>query len=140
MLIRTLGIYLISFWYKREESQKRFTFFWCSIIIAGAFGGLLASAIANMNGVRGLKNWRWIFILEGTATILIGIFSYFVITDFPDQARWLTDEERELIRHRTGCDDSAAHQSVSLRDVGNFFKDPKNILGAFIYWGTYEFE
>jgi hypothetical protein len=76
-------------------------------------GGLLAAAIANMNGVggkpsessqamctveHGLGNdcpgWAWIFILEGLATILAACFSYWLIQDFPDTAKFLTEEER----------------------------------------------
>lgn len=52
-------------WYKRYESQRRFTFFYASISLAGAFGGLLASAIGKMDGVAGYSGWRWIFIIEG---------------------------------------------------------------------------
>ena len=59
--------YLISMWYKREEAQKRFAFFYGSIQLAGAFGGLLASAIGLMDGERGYSGWRWIFIIEGAA-------------------------------------------------------------------------
>lgn len=108
------------------------------MLVAGAFGGLLASAIANMDGVGGLENWRWIFILEGLGTIVVGGLSYFLITDFPEQARWITIQEREFIRHRTGHD-KAPHQSVGMQDVGWFFGDPKRILGAFMYWGQYAF-
>lgn len=57
--------YLIGMWYKREEAQKRITFFFSSATLAGAFGGLLASAIGKMEGLRGYSGWRWIFILEG---------------------------------------------------------------------------
>ena len=39
LLIRDVGFYLISFWYKREEAQQRFTIYWCSVLIASAFGG-----------------------------------------------------------------------------------------------------
>jgi MFS family permease len=126
---------LISFWYKKEESQKRFTVFWCSVIIAGAFGGLLASAIAEMDGLRGLRNWRWIFILEGIGTILTGIASYFLITDFPEQARWLSDEEREFVRKRTGHDEKQ-HQAIGFSDIAAFFMDEKRVMGALMYWGV----
>ena len=54
------SFYLISSWYKRHEAQKRYTFFFASTTLAGAFGGLLASAIGKMNGIRGYLGWRWI--------------------------------------------------------------------------------
>jgi MFS family permease len=57
----------VSMWYKREESQKRFSFFFISTTLASAFGGLLASAIAKMDGYHGKLAWRWIFILVGNS-------------------------------------------------------------------------
>ena len=57
------SFYLIGMWYKRSEAQKRYSFFFGSTSLAGAFGGLLASAIGKMNGMRGYNGWRWIFIL-----------------------------------------------------------------------------
>lgn len=54
--------YLLSMWYKRTEAQKRFSFFFSSTTLAGAFGGLLASAIGLMNGIRGYSAWRWSMI------------------------------------------------------------------------------
>ena len=137
MITQQPGFYLISFWYKREESQKRFAVFWCSVLIAGAFGGLLASAIATMDGIGGLENWRWIFILEGLGTLLVGGMAFFLITDFPEQASWVTEEERDFIIQRTGHVDNAPTHAINLRDVAWFFKSPKRILGAFMYWGEY---
>ena len=59
------GFYLIGMWYKRSEAQRRYSFFFSSTTLAGAFGGLLAAAIGKMDGIRGYKGWRWVFILEG---------------------------------------------------------------------------
>ena len=50
-------------WYKRNEAQKRFTFFFCSTSLAGAFGGLLAYSISGLQGKAGLAGWRWVFII-----------------------------------------------------------------------------
>jgi MFS family permease len=66
--------YLISMWYKRDEAQKRYSFFFSSTTLAGAFGGLLAAAIGKLNGVRGYLAWRWIFILEGLLTCVVAIW------------------------------------------------------------------
>jgi MFS family permease len=105
------------------------------VLIAGAFGGLLASGIANMDGVAGLQNWRWIFVLEGLGTIVLGVVSYFMIVDFPEQAKWLTEKERAFVKNRTG-DGDFVQRSVGISDVAWFFKSPRRIIGAFIYWGT----
>jgi len=50
--------YLISMWYKRSEAQRRYSFFFSSTTLAGAFGGLLASAIGKMGGKEGYSGWR----------------------------------------------------------------------------------
>ena len=128
------GYYLISFWYKRDEAQKRFTFYWCSVLIASAFGGLLASAIAKMDGVGGYSNWRWIFILEGILTILIGIAAFFFIADFPEEATWLTEDERTWVIARTGRDQEPPRKIVA-QDILHFFSDLRNVLGGIIYFG-----
>ena len=125
---------MISFWYKREESQRRFTVFWSSVLFASMFGGLLASAIANMHGVRGYSSWRWIFILEGIATIVIGIGAYFLVADFPADARWLSAEEKEFVIARTETDERAA-SPITARKVVSFFGDVKNVIGGFMYFG-----
>jgi MFS family permease len=129
------SFYLISFWYKHEEAQKRFTIYISSVILSSAFGGLLASGIANMDGVRGMANWRWLFILEGIATLFIGLMAFFLVTDFPQEATWLTEEEKNFVIARTKGE--VAHDTsmtISSKDLVAFFSDPKNYLGAMMYF------
>jgi hypothetical protein len=52
------AFYLIGMWYRRHEAQKRYSFFFSSTTLAGAFGGLLASAIGKMEGISGYRGWR----------------------------------------------------------------------------------
>ncbi|KAK6076928.1 major facilitator superfamily transporter [Seiridium cupressi] len=116
-----------------NEAQKRFTMYWSSTIFAGAFGGLLASAIANMDGIRGLSSWRWIFILEGIATILIGLLAVFCITHFSREAKWLSPEEKSLLFQKTGVNESHA-ASVTSKDLLYFFSQSKNWIAAIMYF------
>lgn len=129
--------YLIGMWYKRSESQRRFSFFFSSTTLAGAFGGLLASAIGKMDGLRGYAGWRWIFILEGLLTCVISFWFYFVIPSFPEEAKWLTVEERAYVKARLEADQgqSAAERKITVRDVGRVFKDYKVIVSGFMYFG-----
>lgn len=129
--------YLIGMWYKRSEAQRRYSFFFSSTTLAGAFGGLLAAAIGKMDGIRGYKGWRWIFILEGILTCLVGLLFFFVLPSFPEDATWLTQEEKDYVKLRLQAEQgkSAVERKITLRDIGRVFKDYKVILGGFMYFG-----
>ncbi|EJT76465.1 high-affinity nicotinic acid transporter [Gaeumannomyces tritici R3-111a-1] len=131
------AFYLIGMWYRRHEAQKRYSFFFNSTTLAGAFGGLLAAAIGKMDGLRGYHGWRWIFIIEGALTIFVSIFFFFLLPDFPEESKWLTPEERAFVTARLRIDQgrSAVERSITLRDVGNVFRDYKVVLGGFMYFG-----
>ncbi|CAD6586114.1 MAG: hypothetical protein ASARMPREDX12_002272 [Alectoria sarmentosa] len=119
--------YMIGMWYKRSEAQKRYTLFFSSTQLAGAFGGLLASAIGKMNGIRGYHAWRWIFILEGLLTCVIAIASFFIISDFPDDAKWLTEDERAYINARLQAEQggSTIDRRIEVHDIVKVFTDYK---------------
>lgn len=130
------SFYLISFWYKREEAQKRFTIYFTSVILASAFGGLLATGIAHMNGTQGYSNWRWIFILEGIVTMVVAFAAYFFISDFPSEAKWLTEAERQFIMAKNGEHVTGDEHRITGKDLATFFKEPTNYLGALMYFAV----
>merc|ERR1711939_347723 len=75
--------FLISTWYTRFEMAKRMAFFY-----------IIGWGMSKLDGTHGLEGWRWIFPLFGAITVGLGIISYFVIVDFPDRAKFLTEEQR----------------------------------------------
>lgn len=71
---------LMSCWYKPQELSKRIAFFYTASLVSGAFGGLLAGGlIQGMEGLGGIRGWKWLFMIEGAATVLIAIGAYFVL-------------------------------------------------------------
>ena len=114
-------------WYKRSEAQKRFSFFFSSTSLAGAFGGLLAAALNNMSGLRGYNAWRWIFIIEGLLTCVVAFAFFFVIPDFPEDAKFLSSREKDFVKKRLEIDQgkAALDRRLTLKDVGSVFKDYK---------------
>lgn len=94
-----LTIYLTMFYTKREYGL-RIGYLFVSAAIAGSMGGLLAYAIGFMDGVAGMNGWRWIMIIEGIPTVILGISIWWWLADDPDSARYLTPEERLLIEAR----------------------------------------
>lgn len=124
-------------WYKRSEAQKRFTFFFNAASLAGAFGGLLASAIGQLDGKFGHSGWRWIFWIEGAMTCALSATAYFWIPDFPESAKWLNSDQKMFIIERLKEDqgDSEFEQPLTVRSALAVFRDLKMIPVAFMYFG-----
>ncbi|KAG6001095.1 hypothetical protein E4U21_004695 [Claviceps maximensis] len=132
------AFYLIGMWYRRHEAQRRYSFFFSSTTLAGAFGGLLAAAIGKMSGQRGYSGWRWIFIIEGSFTVLASFFFFFLLPNFPEQASWLRDDERRYVAAKLRLDqgqDAGLERSVTLADVGRVLSDYKVLVGGLMYLG-----
>ena len=127
----------MSMWYKSSEAQRRFSFFFNAASFAGAFGGLLASAIGKMEGIRGYHAWRWVFILEGLLSCVLSIAAFFLVTDFPEQAKWLSDDERAFVVGRLAANEgeSGVEEKITFRGILGMFKDWKMIPGALMYFG-----
>ena len=124
------AIYLISMFYKRHELQWRINLFFSASILAGAFSGLLAYAIANMDGVAGYGGWRWIFILEGLLTVIIAFVSYWLVPDWPETAKFYTEEERAFWIRRLALDNEETQMSHwDKQTAKRVFGDIKIYLG-----------
>ncbi|KAF4332009.1 tartrate transporter [Fusarium beomiforme] len=129
-------IYLISMYYKRFEVQWRMSLFFSAAILAGAFSGLLAFAIARMHDVGGLEAWRWIFILEGILTVVVGVIAKWWIPDWPETAKFLSDDERSRLIARL-ADDSGDAKMNHLNKAAwkRILTDWKIYLGTLAYFG-----
>jgi MFS family permease len=76
--------FLITTWYRRHETGFRLALFFSAATGAGAFGGLLARAISDMDGVGGKAGWSWIFILEGLLALFVAVLGFWAIHDYPE--------------------------------------------------------
>ncbi|RYC66083.1 hypothetical protein CHU98_g98 [Xylaria longipes] len=111
--------------------------FFSAAALAGSFGGLLAAAIEKLDGKGNLAGWRWIFILEGLLTVIVAVASFWMVHDFPDDARFLSEEDRSRVIRRLKLDQqsSAEHEEWSTRYLYAGLKDWKMWLGMVIYMG-----
>lgn len=134
-------------WYSRKEIQYRQALFFSAASIAGAFSGLLAYGIAHMDGVGGYEGWRWIFIIEGLATVVVAVWAFFALYDFPDTAKFLTDDERAFIIFKLkyqgqitadGDDRPRVPETDEFKweYVWGAFKDWQIWANLFVFWGV----
>lgn len=137
-------------WYCRHEIQFRQALFFSAASVAGAFSGLLAFGISKMDGVGNLEGWRWIFILEGIATVIAAFAAFFLLHDFPETAKFLTEEERAFVVFRLKYQgqstklDSASGRAAQVAEADEFqwkyvrqaFTDWQIWVNIFVYWGV----
>ncbi|KXG54399.1 Major facilitator superfamily domain, general substrate transporter [Penicillium griseofulvum] len=90
----------LTLFYSKREIALRTSYLFSSAAIAGAFGGLLAYGIGFMDGICGMRGWRWIMIIEGIPTVLLGVITWFGLADDPDTAYYLNKEERAIVARR----------------------------------------
>ncbi len=112
-------ILYLTFWFPSGERARAVAKFMTATSIAGVVGAPVASALLKLEGRHGLHGWQWLFLLEGIPTMLMGISVLFVLKDKPDDAPWLTPEEKlwlddELQRDRRA---GGATQHHSLADA-----------------------
>ncbi len=93
------GIILyLTYWYPTTRRARAFGLFMSASALAGVIGGPLAGAImTGMHGVNGWSGWQWLFLLEGIPSVLAGVVTMFYLTNKPQEAKWLSAEEKRLV-------------------------------------------
>ena len=92
-----LVLYL-TYWFPERRRAQMLGFLMTAVPIGGIVGGPIAGVImGTMSGVAGFANWQWLFMLEGIPSVLVGIAALFYLDDQPDQARWLSAEEKRVV-------------------------------------------
>lgn len=75
----------------------RTTYLYTGSLLSGAFSGLISAGITdNLDGARGLRAWRWLFLIEGVITVFIAIGAYFILPNFPRTTKWLDERETAM--------------------------------------------
>ncbi|UNI17029.1 hypothetical protein JDV02_003408 [Purpureocillium takamizusanense] len=122
--------YLLTTWYRRLELQQRLAIFYSAGSVASAFSGLLAFSIGKMDGIRGLGGWRWIFLVEGAATVAFSLIPFLLLPDSPETSKFLTSREKKILYDRLRADAGTESGEVELHDKFHW----PTIRSAFLEW------
>jgi MFS transporter, ACS family, tartrate transporter len=87
-------ILFFTYWFPDWHRARIVSGFMVALPLAVATGAPISTALLELNGLFGLAGWKWMFIFEAVPTVLVGIFLLFCVTDRPQLARWLSEEER----------------------------------------------
>ena len=126
--------YYLSRWYRRSELTFRLSLYIVMGPLAGAFGGLLASAILTLDSFAGLRTWRMIFAIEGIVTIVLAVIGFITLTDRPQTARWLSPAEKELADQRIRSERTGTTQVLDKMDWTKLLRGVQNPVVISTSW------
>jgi len=88
----------LTFWFPRKEQVRLTAIFLLAVPISSAVGSPLSAAVIQFgDGLFGLTGWRAMYLIEGIPAIILGLTTWFYLTDRPAQARWLSADERSWL-------------------------------------------
>jgi MFS family permease len=90
--------FYLATWFPAEYRARMLAWFLVAIPASTVVGGPISGLVLQMDGVLGLAGWQWLFVIEGLPATLMGILALRVLPDRPEDAAFLTPEERQLVR------------------------------------------
>jgi ACS family tartrate transporter-like MFS transporter len=96
------GIVLyLTYWFPARQRARAVALLMVASPLVWMVGGPLSGAILDLMHERaGLSGWQWLFLLEGLPAVALGVVTLIYLTDRPEQARWLSPEERTWLGER----------------------------------------
>lgn len=137
-------IYSVLFprWFMGKERARATSYMLTSLLLANIIGAPLSGVLLSTS-IIGLAGWQELFILEAVPALLFAVFFFFFVPDRPDQASWLTDEEKAYLS-KAYEEERAAMLKKKKYSVLKAFRDPKVLRLCVIYflwvvgfWGFY---
>jgi MFS transporter, ACS family, tartrate transporter len=125
------GIVLyLSYWFPARERARAVALFMMASPLSGVVGGPVSGNLLRYtDGALGLAGWQWLFLVEGIPSILLGIATWWYLTDRPEQARWLTPDERSRLAARMVLEEKGREERHGLNRL-QALADPR--VGLFI--------
>ena len=113
------GIILyLTYWFPARERARAIAQFMTATALAGVIGGPLSGALLSMRAL-GLAGWQWMFLIEGLPAIVLGVVVSRYLTDRPEQASWLAEDERAWLSKAMHAEQTtrAREHKMSLREA-----------------------
>jgi MFS family permease len=130
------GIILyLTYWFPGARRAKMVALFMTAIGVSQLIGSPVSAAIMQfMNGAYGWRGWQWLFLLEGIPSVIIGLLVLALLPDGPRSARWLTQQERDMLLTRIEHDNAGKGELGGRHHLADAFKDGRVWALALVYF------
>ncbi len=130
------GIILyLSYWFPARQRAAVTAIFMAAAPLSTVLGSPVSGALLEMHGMMGLSGWQWMFIVEGVPAVLLGVVVLFYMTDRPEKATWLSNDERNWLV-RTMNAEAAQKARTASHSVWRGLADLRVIALSLVYFGT----
>ena len=109
-------IVYVTHWFRYQDRAKAVAFFYAANPLSYVIGSPLAGILLGLSWL-GLRGWRWLFIIEGIPAIIFGFITIWYLTDRPEQARWLPEEEKGWILNELKSEREAKQRPYSVSEA-----------------------
>lgn len=129
------GIILyLTYWYPAEYRARFLAAFAIAVPVSTVIGAPISGLLLGLDGAMGLKGWQWLFIIEGIPSVLLGIVTWFYLTDRPEKANWLSSEQKAWLAAKLQAE-TATKQAASHMSLGQALSNGRVLALSVIYFG-----
>ena len=130
------GIILyLSFWFPARRRAAVTAIFMAAAPLSTAIGSPISGALMELHGLWGIAGWQWMFLIEAVPAIVFGVVVLFYLTDRPEKAKWLSEEERNWLVDTMAIEQNAKGAKVS-HSIWAGLADIRVIALSLVYFGT----
>ncbi|HET9594304.1 MAG TPA: MFS transporter [Anaeromyxobacteraceae bacterium] len=130
------GIILyLSYWFPARHRAGVTALFMAAAPVSTALGSPVSAALLELHGVLGLAGWQWMFVVEAVPAVILGVVTFFFMTDRPARARWLPEDERAWLV-RTMDAEVAQRSGHASHSPWRGLVDPRVLALSLVYFGT----
>jgi MFS transporter, ACS family, tartrate transporter len=128
-------IFYLTLWFPAVYRARIIGWFMVAVPLSSVLGAPVSTAILSMHGIFGLADWHWLFILEAIPAVVLGVVTWFYLTDHPSQATWLQPDELAWLVQRL-AQEEAQREAVQRFSTLQALTDPKVLALALVYFGA----
>lgn len=129
------GIILyLTYWYPAAYRARFLAAFAVAVPVSTVIGAPISGMLLGLDGWMGLAGWQWLFIIEGIPSVLLGIVTWFYLTDKPAHATWLSDEQKAWLQQKLDAE-RAAKEALHRLTLFEALTSPRVLVLSVIYFG-----
>lgn len=124
----------MTWWFPSRYRTRILALFYSSIVLSLIVGPPVGSLLLQLDGLLGLRGWQWLFLVEMIPPIVMCFVTYALLTDRPEEARWLTAEQRSWLSTRLAAE-RAQREAIRTFSMAETFYNPKVWVLTLAYFG-----